>query len=65
MNEASVRARLSAIEEQIRVLKVELASKSPKRKARRFSDLYGLWKGKSDFSYEEIKEAEVRLKDDL
>ena len=65
MNEASVRARLSAIEEQIRVLKIELASKSRKRKSRRFSDLYGIWKGKVRLSFEEIQEAEVKLKDDL
>ncbi len=65
MNEASVRARLSAIEDQIRVLKVELASKSRKRKTRRFSDLYGIWKGKVHLSFEEIQEAEIKLKDDL
>ena len=64
MNEQSIRARLGTIEEQIRVLKGELATKPARKPARRFSDLYGIWKGKVDLTFEEIQEAEIRLKDD-
>ena len=65
MNEPAIRARLDSIEEQIRVLKGELATKPRKRKKRRFSDLYGLWKGKVHLTFEEIQEAEIKLKDEL
>jgi hypothetical protein len=65
MNEPSVRARLSAIEEQIRILKADLLTKSRNRKPRRFSDLYGCWKGKVNLSFEEIQEAEIRLRVEL
>jgi len=65
MNEQSIRSRLDSIEEQIRVLKAELTSRPAKRKSRSFNDLYGIWKGKVDLSYEEITAAEIKVKDDL
>lgn len=64
MNEPTIRARLTTIEEQIRVLKAELNSKRAKRKPRRFADLYGIWKGKVHLSFEEIQDAEIKLKDE-
>jgi hypothetical protein len=36
----------------------------PKETPGTFAQLYGIWKGKVDLSYEEIKDAEIRLKDD-
>jgi len=65
MNEPSIRARLSSIEDQIKVLKAELETKRRKRKPRRFSDLYGIWKGKVDLSLEEMQKAEIKLRNDL
>jgi hypothetical protein len=62
MNEPSIRARLASIEEQIKVLKAELDVKPRRRKPKRFADLYGIWKGKVDLTFEEIKEAEVKLR---
>ena len=65
MKESSIRSRLNAIEEQIKVLKAEMEAKPPRKAKRRFGELYGIWKGKSQFTYEEIKEAEIKLKDEL
>ncbi len=66
MNESTIRARLNAIEEQIKVLKAELDVKPRSgKKTRRFADLYGIWKGKVDLSFDEIQEAEIKLRDEL
>lgn len=66
MNDQSVRARLAAIEGQIRVLKAELRRQPRTKKApRRFADLYGIWKGKVDLSFEEIQQAEIKLREEL
>ncbi len=64
MNEPAIRARLSTIEEQVRVLKAELrgGAKPKRRKSRSFADLYGQWKGKVDLSFEDIQDSEIRLK---
>ena len=35
-----------------------------KKKRGAFADLYGIWKGKVNLSYEKIKEEEIRIKDD-
>ncbi|MDZ4277580.1 MAG: hypothetical protein U1B78_00420 [Dehalococcoidia bacterium] len=41
------------------------SSRCPRKKKRKtFSDLYGIWRGKVNLSYEEIKEAEIHVKDD-
>ena len=54
------RAKIRGIEEEIRVLKAQLGPSG--KGVKRFSDLEGLWKGKADFSFEEIQEAEIKLK---
>jgi hypothetical protein len=51
---------LESVREEIHSLRVRLSKQSPRRP----SQLYGMWKGKSHFTYEEIKEAEIRLSDD-
>ena len=38
-------------------------SKKPGRKRKSFSFLEGAWKGKSNFSLEEIKKAEIKFKE--
>ena len=60
--EQSLITRLKEVEEELRLLRRRLSEKQP-RPARGVAQLRGLWKGKSHFSYEEIKEAEIRLKD--
>jgi len=37
--------------------------KPRKKKRGTFAELYGIWRGKSNLSYEEIKEAQIRVKD--
>lgn len=53
----------------LRTAEAEVQDKrSVKRKSQRqgrFSDLYGIWKGKVNLSYEEIRGAEIRLRDEL
>jgi hypothetical protein len=67
MKDASVRGRLNAIEEQIKVLKAELDA-GPKQgrgaTPRRFADLYGIWKGKVNLSFEEMQDAEIKLREE-
>ncbi len=55
--------RIKELEEELRVLRQRLSERRSRRPVR-FSDLYGIWKGKSHFSYQEIKESEMRLKDE-
>jgi len=58
-------SKITSIEEELKVLKAQLSAKSDEKgKLKRFSDLEGLWKGKTNFSFEDIKEAEVKLKGD-
>jgi hypothetical protein len=63
---SSLVLRIKELEEELRMLRQRLSRPSGgKKKPAAFGDLYGIWKGKSDFTYREIKEAEIRLKDDL
>ena len=63
MDSRLIAARLAEIEQQLKVLRAQLIPEEAKPK--RFADLYGIWRGISNFSYEEIKAAEYKLKDDL
>jgi uncharacterized protein YfkK (UPF0435 family) len=58
---SSLAGKISSLELQLKVLKGLLKKK--KGKERKLSDLYGIVKDKGDFSYEEIKEAEVKIKE--
>lgn len=58
-----LRAKLASVEEEIRVLKAEVALLAAKPK--RFSDLEGIWQGKAEFSFEEIQAEEFKLKEAL
>lgn len=55
----SINAKLTSIEEELRVIKAQIP---PLRVKKRFVDLEGLWKGKADFSFEEIEEAKIKLR---
>jgi hypothetical protein len=57
--------RIKELEEELRVLRQRLSEPTKSKRPARFADLYGIWKGKSDFTYAEIKEAEIRLQDNL
>ena len=40
------------------------STKRPRKKKRRtFAELYGIWRGMSNLSYEEIKKAEMAIND--
>mgnify|MGYP001071328361 CR=1 FL=1 len=57
--------KLASIEEEVRLLKAKLAASKRKRgRSKKFSSLEGIWKGKADFSFEEIKQAEIKLKEE-
>ena len=56
-------SKITSIEEKLKVLKAQLTAKSDEKgKLKRFSELKGLWKGKADFTFEDIKEVEIKLK---
>jgi hypothetical protein len=57
----SLASKIASLELQLKVLKGQVKKKKMTGKEEKFSDLYGILKGKGDFSYEDIKEAEIRL----
>ena len=66
MNAKFANATITSIEEELKVLKAQFFKNSGKKgKIQKFSDLQGLWKGKSEFTFEDIKRAEIKLKGDL
>ena len=52
MKEASIKIQIQSIEHQLKVLKSKIV---PSKNKKTISDLYGIFKGKMDFSLEEIK----------
>lgn len=57
-------AKLASIEEELKVLRAQLSGKHKRgNKIKKFSQLEGLWRGKADFSFEEIKQVEIKLKE--
>ncbi|HHT9125324.1 MAG TPA: hypothetical protein ACFYD6_05830 [Candidatus Brocadiia bacterium] len=59
----SINAKLASIEEELKVVKAQVAKHAPaSSRKKRFVDLEGIWKGKADFSFEEIEEAKIKLK---
>lgn len=63
MNTTLLETELSSLEEEIKVIRAQiLGSKKRGNKKRLFSSLEGIWKGKTDFSLKEIKEAEIKFK---
>lgn len=55
-------SRLASLEEEIKVIKSQLAElKLDEAQPKKFSSLKGIWKGKVSFSMEEIKAVEIKL----
>lgn len=61
MNNKLLGAKVSSIIEEINALKFQLVD-SDKTKNLNFAGLKGLWRGKTHFSLEDIKKAEVKFK---
>ncbi len=56
--------KLGSIEEEIRVLRSQLADSGKKRR-KKFTSLEGIWKNKVHFSFEEIKKAKMKSRGDV
>jgi hypothetical protein len=52
------------IEEELKVLKAQIGELT-KKATKKLSSLKGIWKGKSHFSFEEIKQSEIKLKENI
>ena len=62
MNMTLLETELVSLEEEIKVIKAQIPTfKKLSKKKKCFSSLEGVWKGKADFSLEEIKEAEIKF----
>lgn len=58
MDDMLIKLQIESIEQQLKILKAKIfKKKSPKK----FSDLYGIFEGKMDFSLEEIKKHEYPI----
>lgn len=54
---------LTSLEEEVKVLKAQIKGLSkPSKGLKSFSDLEGVWKGKADFSFEEIQQAKAKIR---
>ena len=60
MKEASIKIQIESLEHQLKVLKSKIV---PSKNKKTISDLYGIFKGKMDFSLEEIKKHQYSFKD--
>lgn len=58
--ETMLRLKIRSLINQLEVLDAEL--RHDKQPAKRFTDLQGIWAG-ADFSYEEIKNAAIKVKE--
>jgi len=66
MTKAAIAKRIAGLELEMRVLRSQLEGRDSKiRKKRVFTKLRGIWKKYGDFTYEEIKSAEIKLPDDF
>jgi hypothetical protein len=54
---------LTSLEEELKVLKAQIqGSLRPSTGLKSFSDLEGIWKGKTDFSFEEIQQSKAKTR---
>jgi hypothetical protein len=67
MTEASLSKKILTLEMELKVLELQLKEFALKKKKgkNKFVDLYGIWKRYGDFSYNEIKESEIKLPSEL
>ncbi len=62
MNAVLVQLQIRSLETQLRVLKAQVSAAGEcSEERKRFADLYGILRGKSDSSEEEIRAAEYRF----
>jgi len=60
----SLKTVLTSLEEEIKVLKAQIKGLSnPRKRLKAFADMEGLWKGKANFSFEEIQQAKTKVRD--
>ncbi|MBI5399352.1 hypothetical protein HZB07_01865 [Candidatus Saganbacteria bacterium] len=59
---SSVLAKMKGLEEEVKVLRIQLDT-IEKTKPAGFSTLYGIWKGKTNFSLEEIQLSHMKSKE--
>lgn len=65
---SSLASKIGGLELQLKVLKgqIKKKEKTKKKKSKEgFSSLYGILKGKSNSTFEEIKAAEIKTPEDL
>ena len=60
MKESSIKIQIQSLEHQLKVLKSKIV---PSKNKKNISGLYGIFKGKMDFSLEEIKKHQYSFKD--
>jgi len=66
MTHKPISTSLTSIEEELKVLKAQLHSlEKPVKKNHSFTDMEGIWKGKVDFAFEKIQQAQVKLRNEL
>ena len=62
MRNTVLKLQIKSLEQQLKVLKSKIIEP---RSTKKISDLYGIFKGKMDFTLDEIKEYEYSIKGDL
>lgn len=59
-----IQTKIQSLEEEIKFLKANFIPQNVKRnKSTGIASLEGLWHNKTNFSYEDIKSAEIKIKD--
>lgn len=59
-NVKNINAQVRSLEEELKALKTLI--KYPAKVEKTFASLRGIWKGKSHFTMDEIKKAEIQVK---
>lgn len=62
MQDTILKLQIKSIEQQLKVLKAKMTEPKTHKK---FADLYGIFEGKMDLTFEEIKKHEYSLRDNL
>ena len=63
MNETALSKKVLTLEIELKIIESQLKELMPKKKKQntKFANLYGIWKKFGDFSYDDIKESEIKL----
>jgi len=66
MIEASLSKKILTLEMELKIIESQLKEFALKKKGKnKFVALYGIWKEYGDFTYNEIKESEIKLPSEL